>query len=82
MATEERMFTTLKTLSKKSVAAGTKKGADDLCKQYMTLRPLIVAVLPFIEKIPLYGKKIADVIRFLMSIADKICPATIKASRT
>ena len=82
MATEEKMLAALKTASEKAIEARSKKDATDLCEYYKAVRPLIVIVLPLIEKIPVYGKKIADVIRFLMTIADKVCPAVLKASRT
>jgi len=48
----------------------------DLCKQYKTIRPLLLVLLPWIAQIPVYGEKIAAVIKFLMGIADGLCPAT------
>jgi len=56
----------------KGLSEGTPS-KDELCKKYKLTKPLIEAILPWIEKLP-NGKKIADVIRFLMRIADLLCP--------
>ena len=48
----------------------------DLCKQYKALRPLLLVLLPWIGQIPVYGEKIVSVIKFLMGIADSLCPTT------
>jgi hypothetical protein len=44
----------------------------ELCDVYKKVKPLIEALLPWIEKLP-NGKRIAAVIRFLMKIADTAC---------
>lgn len=44
----------------------------ELCKVYKELKPLIEALLPWIEKLP-RGKQIAEIVRFLMKIADELC---------
>jgi len=46
----------------------------EVCEKYHLIRPWILILLPFIEQIPVYGKRIAAVIRFLMGIADTVCP--------
>lgn len=45
----------------------------EMCKTYKSSKPLIELALPLIEKIPVYGKKITDVLRFLMKFADVAC---------
>jgi hypothetical protein len=45
---------------------------EELCQRYKQVKPFILQLLPWIEKLP-NGKRIADVIRFLMSIADSVC---------
>ncbi len=79
MSTEEKQFATLTSLAKKAASVGTAPDPQKICAEYKKLRPFMVAVLPFIEKIPLYGKKIGAVVRYLMSMADHCCQASIKA---
>ncbi len=43
------------------------------CKVYKQIQPWLTTALPLIEKIPVYGKKIAVAIRTLMQIADIAC---------
>lgn len=43
------------------------------CREYEAGRPILVAALAIIEKIPFLGKKAAALIRLLMAIADTIC---------
>jgi hypothetical protein len=45
-----------------------------LCQEYTRLKPSIEFVLAFVARIPIYGSKIVAVIRFLMGIADTVCP--------
>ncbi len=45
------------------------------CKVYNQIKPWLTTALPLIEKIPMYGKKIAVAIRTLMQIADVACAA-------
>lgn len=78
MNTEEKQYATLTVLAKKAASVGTAPDPKKICAEYKKLRPLMLAVLPFIEKIPLYGKKIGDVIRLLMSMADNCCQGSIK----
>ena len=68
VAIEKRLATSSKTRS----AKGADLGA--ICKQYKAVKPLLQVALPLVEKIPVYGPKIAAAIRFLMSIADAACP--------
>jgi hypothetical protein len=54
-------------------AARAAVDIKNLCKTYNQIRPLLERALPLIERIPVYGKKIADAIRILMQIADVAC---------
>jgi len=45
----------------------------ELCKLYKQIKPLVGAILPLVEAIPVYGAKIASVIRVLMQVADAAC---------
>lgn len=45
------------------------------CKVYNQIKPWLTTALPLIERIPVYGKKIASAIRTLMQIADIACAA-------
>jgi len=47
-----------------------------VCQKYQTIKPLLLTALTLIDKIPLYGSKIATAIRFLMGMADMACPKT------
>jgi len=49
--------------------------AKALCADYGKIKKYLEISLPLIDKIPVYGKKIAGAIRLLMTIADAICPA-------
>ena len=51
-----------------------KLDADDLCEQYQRYRRYLELALGLIERIPVYGRKVAKAIRFLMAIADNYCP--------
>jgi activator of 2-hydroxyglutaryl-CoA dehydratase len=68
-----------KILSSPKALAGTKalaatKGVDigSYCKIYNQAKPILEAVLPIIEKIPVVGKIVAAV-RVLMLLADSVC---------
>lgn len=47
-----------------------------LCDKYQKVKGMLEYVLPFIEKIPMSGKNIADAIRFLMKMAELGCSVT------
>lgn len=49
----------------------------DLCREYHKWRPEIEKALVLVEAIPVYGKKIAQVIRYLMMLADFICKTLV-----
>lgn len=79
MSTEADALKALASIEKKLATSVQKKGAKGLdlgaiCKQYKAIKPLLETALPLIEKIPVYGAKIAAAIRFLMKIADVACP--------
>lgn len=45
----------------------------DICAYYKTLKPILTAILPFLEKIPVWGKQVADAIQLLMKSLDGFC---------
>ncbi|MFA5264807.1 MAG: hypothetical protein WC378_13370 [Opitutaceae bacterium] len=47
--------------------------AEDLCKTYAKIKPLLETALTLIGLIPIYGAKIVVAIKFLMTLADKMC---------
>lgn len=47
---------------------------DGLCKKYRAIKPLLETALPLVERIPVYGPKIALALRFMMRLADVVCP--------
>lgn len=47
--------------------------AATVCERYKQVRPWLERFLRWVERIPRYGKKIGQVIRFLMRIADAVC---------
>lgn len=49
--------------------------SDSMCSKYHHIKKFIQIVLPYISKIPVYGSKIVVILEFLMTIADKLCPA-------
>jgi hypothetical protein len=53
-----------------------KADLGDLCKKYQSARPMLQLALPLIERIPVFGKKVSDAVRFLMGIADVACPVS------
>ena len=65
----------LKALDKiETILTGPKAlAAEDLCKTYAKIKPLLETALTLIGLIPVYGAKIAVAIKFLMSLADKMC---------
>ena len=78
MATEKDMLKALDKIDSVLAASRTRSkalpSAKSLCDQYKKIRTYLELVLPFIEKIPVYGSKIATAIRFLMTLADAACP--------
>lgn len=72
--TAEDAFKSLdKALGKKEGAA-LAMSAGDLCKVYGKIKTPLTFLVPLIEKVPIWGKRVADAIRILMSIADTACP--------
>jgi len=53
----------------------------DLCKQYTQIKPWLETALGLIEKVPIYGKKIAAAVCFLIQIADLACPILTSPTR-
>lgn len=80
MATEKEMLAALDQIegivAESSMKALAIPTAQSLCVQYGKIRKYLEIALPLFEKfIPIYGSKIAGAIRFLMTIADTVCPA-------
>jgi hypothetical protein len=67
----------LSALDRISTELSTPRKSDlgSLCATYRTIKPFLAGVIFLVERIPKVGKKIADAIRFLMSVADVACPA-------
>ena len=64
-----------------SEVGGTAGGAtadaldrNQLCEQYRRIKPLLETAIRLVQAIPVYGPRIAAAIRFLMTIADQVCP--------
>ncbi len=77
MVTDKKMLDALDKIEK-TIGPPTEKAVaipslPELCQKYHLIRPWVVILLTFIEQIPVYGKRIAAVIRFLMGIADTVC---------
>ena len=48
---------------------------SDLCKKYQSLRKDLLVLIKVLKLIPKFGTKAAAALEFLMSLADKLCPA-------
>ena len=46
----------------------------DLCQSYCSIKRTIIAILPVINLIPVYGKTIVKTIQFLMGVIESLCP--------
>lgn len=49
--------------------------AGDLCKKYQSIRKDLLVLITILKLIPKIGAKAAAALEFLMSLADKVCPA-------
>jgi hypothetical protein len=49
--------------------------ASDLCKKYQSIRDDLLTLIKILKLIPKFGAKAAAALEFLMSLADKLCPA-------
>jgi hypothetical protein len=48
----------------------------NVCEIYRKIRDEIELVIKFLKKLPLpWAKRVAELLEFLMGIADKLCPA-------
>lgn len=47
---------------------------NQMCEQYRRIKPLLNTAITLVQAIPVYGPRIAAAIRFLMGIADTVCP--------
>ena len=49
---------------------------DNVCETYRKIRDEILLIIKFLKKVPFsWAKKVAEILEFLMGIADKLCPA-------
>jgi hypothetical protein len=64
-------LTAIEDAARPSVTAALDKAS--LCQTYKGIKAFLNTALMFIEKIPVYGGKIATAVRFLMGIADMAC---------
>jgi hypothetical protein len=71
--TDQQFMAALDALDKVEAREAITK--DDLCGVYKRVKPILSGILPFIELIPVWGKKAADAIRLLMRGLDVLCPA-------
>ena len=79
MPTEQQAMSALDEIERviRSTSTGTSRGiaaaGSDICAEYRQIRPRLDVALPMIDRIPLYGGKIATAIRFLMQMVDGQC---------
>lgn len=50
------------------------RAAPDVCSTWILVRPILVALLPFLGLIPLYGVRIVRAVTALMAGLDAFCP--------
>jgi hypothetical protein len=75
MTTDAQSQEALESMSRE-IGAGTREIHVDvkaMCATYAKIKPKLLIALPWIEKLP-SGALIATGIRFLMGIADLVCP--------
>jgi len=48
---------------------------SDLCKKYQSIRKDLLILITILKLVPKIGAKAAAALEFLMSLADKLCPA-------
>ncbi|MGK2286166.1 hypothetical protein [Pedomonas sp. V897] len=49
-------------------------GVEDLCKLFNQIKGVIETILPFIDKIPVYGSTMAKALRLLLQLGSLVCP--------
>jgi len=50
--------------------------AGNACDIYRKIRDEILLIIKFLKKLPFsWAKRVVEILEFLMSIADKLCPA-------
>ena len=64
----------LKGFSPRAKTMAAAEDVADLCKKYHAIRAYLLILIKIVEKIPVYGAKIAAALKFLMSLADSVCP--------
>jgi hypothetical protein len=75
MATDQEMLEALDQIEN-ILTAPEPVGIPDIsvrCRQYKRIRPMLEGIIPALGQIPVYGKQIVLVIRFLIQIADLVC---------
>ncbi len=77
MSTDAKALEALDTIEREIGATERSLAGIDvskLCEQYKNIKPMLQLALNLVDKIPIYGSKIASAIRFLMTLADAACP--------
>ncbi len=75
-ANDQKFLSALDSIDKE-LSAPQPQGlsGSDLCATYKRIRSFLESILPMIKLIPLWGDKLASAIKFLMKLADTVCPA-------
>lgn len=73
--TNEEFLSALDSIDKEVAGVGPQSLGGDLCATYKRIRKFLEDILPLIKLIPVWGDKLATAIKFLMSLADTVCPA-------
>ena len=76
---EEAALEQIDNLTALRVTTGTRAVAalqsGDLCEKYRTIRGALKILVGILRRLGSIGKKAAEAIEFLMSLADTVCPA-------
>lgn len=57
-----------------TLQVSTTASTADICNVYKKVKPVLTGILPFIELIPVWGKRAAAAIRLLQKGLDMLCP--------
>jgi hypothetical protein len=59
-----------------ATATAEEFDAANACETYRSIRDEILLAIKYLKKLPFsWAKRVAAILEFLMSIADKLCPA-------
>lgn len=71
---DDQFLSALDRIERELAAPSSATGAD-LCATYKRVRSALESVIPVIRLIPVWGERLAAILRFLMTLADTVCPA-------